>query len=518
MIKKIKRDGYKIFSSNYWKLVAVCFIVTVVTGGTTISFFRKGFDYVGSNYPIVNNSLSIKSNSEIVDDFMASSDEIKGYMNKYLGKATRGVLATIVNNVNKSDSFLFGVLNAFNQIIFKNRLGSSIVILIGAFISFLYWYLFCNVIKVGKARFFLENRRYRRTRLGRILFCYQDKNYKSVAVTMFKRELYTFLWSLTIIGGIVKHYSYFFVPYILAENPQMKSRDVLRLSAKMVKGYKWKMFLLDLSFIWCYILGFMSLNIFNLLFTNPYREATYAELYMCRRNEYINKKEENYNLLLLEYLNVSVCENEYPNIKKVNKKVKDEKVEYNFWDVILLFFSFSIIGYIWEVLLHLFFDGVFVKRGTLYGPWLTIYGFGGVITFLLFYRYRDNPVKVFFLSMISCGVIEYFTSWYMEALYQARWWDYTGYFLNINGRICLEGLLVFGFGCCISIYFLSPFLIKLFHNIDKKFIKLVTIILLFLFMIDFAFYLIKPNQGNGISSSVSLIIDDFSTYNYNVNV
>jgi len=59
---------------------------------------------------------------------------------------------------------------------------------------------------------------------------------------------------------------------------------------------------------------------------------------------------------------------------------------------------------------------------------------------------------------------------------------------------------------------------KLFHNIDKKFIKLVTIILLFLFMIDFAFYLIKPNQGNGISSSVSLIIDDFSTYNYNVNV
>lgn len=59
--------------------------------------------------------------------------------------------------------------------------------------------------------------------------------------------------------------------------------------------------------------------------------------------------------------------------------------------------------------------------------------------------------------MLVCGMIEYFSSWYMEMIYHTRWWDYTGYLFNVNGRVCLEGLLVFGFGCTINIYLVSPF-------------------------------------------------------------
>lgn len=486
MMRDLKKESRKTLKKGYWKLVAICFIVTLVSGGTIINIFHG----VDNNF--------FRSNYDIANDFMVSS-ALQNSVSKYLNKATKGVLATFANNINKSGSFLFGILNAFNQMVFKNKLGPSIVILIGVLFSFLYWYLVSNVIKVGKARFLLENRRYKQTKMQRLLFAYRDKKFKNVAVTMFKKKLYTFFWSFTVIGGFIKHYSYFFVPYILAENPLLESSKVLKLSGKMARGYKWQMFLLDLSFIGYYIVGILSLNIFNLLFTNPYREVAYTEFYMKRRNKYISAKESDYNFLILEYLNVDCCEDEYPNAKTNDKKIKSKKITYTFWDIVLLFFAFSIIGYVWEVLLHLFSDGTFVNRGTLYGPWLTIYGFGGISTFLFFYKYRDNPVKVFFLSMLLCGVIEYFSSWYMEVLYKTRWWDYTGYFLNINGRICLEGLLIFGFGCCVSIYFLTPFLIKNFHDMNKKILLLITIILIVLFTIDLAFYLIKPNQGEGIS-------------------
>ena len=132
------------------------------------------------------------------------------------------------------------------------------------------------------------------------MFSYKDKKYKNVALVMFKKSLYTFLWSLTIIGGIIKHYSYMFIPYILAENPDIKSKDAFMLSKNMTNGYKWKMFLLDLSFILYDLLGVLTFNIFNLLVTNPYKATTYTELYMKIRNDYIDNKKYLYDFLTIK--------------------------------------------------------------------------------------------------------------------------------------------------------------------------------------------------------------------------
>ena len=81
-----------------------------------------------------------------------------------------------------------------------------------------------------------------------------------------------------------------------------------------------------------------------------------------------------------------------------------------------------------------------VNRGTLHGPWLPIYGWGCTIIILLtrFKKFREilkNPVLTFIIIVIVCSIIEYMTSWYIELVSGLRYWDYTGVFLNLNGRI-----------------------------------------------------------------------------------
>ena len=81
-----------------------------------------------------------------------------------------------------------------------------------------------------------------------------------------------------------------------------------------------------------------------------------------------------------------------------------------------------------------------------------------------------------------------------------RWWDYTGYFLNINGRVCLEGILFFGIGGSLCIYVVAPFLDKMFGKVKNKTKIIICIVLVTLFLIDLVYSTIHPNVGEGITS------------------
>ena len=123
----------------------------------------------------------------------------------------------------------------------------------------------------------------------------------------------------------------------------------------------------------------------------------------------------------------------------------------------MMFFIFCFVGWIWEVTLAFITEGMFVNRGTLHGPWLPIYGTGGIAILVLLKKLRSRPALEFVAAMALCGAIEYFSSWYLEVTHDGqRWWDYTGYFLNLNGRICAEGLLTFGLGGLAIVYLLAP--------------------------------------------------------------
>lgn len=169
---------------------------------------------------------------------------------------------------------------------------------------------------------------------------------------------------------------------------------------------------------------------------------------------------------------------------------------------ILIFLTCAFIGWIWEVILFLFQTGTFVNRGVLHGPWLPIYGFGGLGIALFLQQFKKHPTLVFLAALIGCGLMEYFTAWYLETFKHLKWWDYSGRFLSIDGRVCFISLFSFGLCGLAMTYFLYPILINLFNKIPRRCKKLLCTILLFCFLADFVYSSDVPNTGHGITNEI----------------
>ena len=173
---------------------------------------------------------------------------------------------------------------------------------------------------------------------------------------------------------------------------------------------------------------------------------------------------------------------------------------YALTSVILLFFTGCFVGWLWEVGLHLLQAGEFVNRGVLHGPWLPIYGGGAVLVLVVLYRFRKKVFTEFILIVVLCGCVEYFTSWLLEVLHDGQqWWNYDGYYLNLNGRICAEGLLVFGIAGMAFIYVLAPAIDNLLEKIRAKILWPICGALLIVFAADVIYSAFVPNTGKGIT-------------------
>lgn len=117
-----------------------------------------------------------------------------------------------------------------------------------------------------------------------------DVSYKRNVKVLFFRDLYIILWLLVfIIPGIIKAYEYRMIPYLLADNPDMGREEAFNRSKAMMKGNKWRAFVLDLSFILWNILGVITFGVVNVLWVFPYMQLTYAALYdALRQNDLQN--------------------------------------------------------------------------------------------------------------------------------------------------------------------------------------------------------------------------------------
>lgn len=501
-ICKTKKAAKKALSANYWRSIAIVFFLSVIIGNFTLytSNLENNLHSITSIRLPFLNSINSSIAKETIEKITNITINISSY------KPERGILANIFNNVTASGSFIFGILNSFNQLIFHNRLWASLIIFLGAIITFIYWLFVRNVLLVGQARFFLENRKHKKTSFRRVLMPYKVKSTLNVGFAMMRKTLQEWLWFFTIIG-IYKHYAYAFVPYILAENPKIKGKEAIKLSQNMMKGYKWKLFLFDLSLIGWYILDILSIHIVGVFFLNPYKLCCLSEIYMNIRKKAKEEKIPNIELLSDEYLEVT--EDKYPTEKYIYKESASRnwlnancEQEYSFSSLILMFFAASIFGWIWEVSLHLFQYGEFVNRGTLYGPWLHIYGWGSILLLILLKKTRKKPILTFLLSMFICGILEYTTAWYLETFKQARWWDYDGFFLNIQGRICLEGLIIFGIGGCAFIYFAASLLESIYKKIPKNLKTTLCLFLIICYVTDLAYSFQFPNTGEGVNQKL----------------
>lgn len=121
----------------------------------------------------------------------------------------------------------------------------------------------------------------------------------------------------------------------------------------------------------------------------------------------------------------------------------------------LWFLLYAFIGWVYESVLVSVSERRWVNRGFLNGPLCPIYGCGAVLAIVLLHDFT-NPIEIFLISSFGASILEYITSWGMEKLFHARWWDYSHYRFNIQGRICLLGAIVFGFGGVLIIDVVQP--------------------------------------------------------------
>lgn len=159
-------------------------------------------------------------------------------------------------------------------------------------------------------------------------------------------------------------------------------------------------------------------------------------------------------------------------------------MEYNIVTYFLLFMIYSVAGWIMEVTCKSFEAKKFINRGFMIGPYCPIYGWGAIFITILLKRYISDWIVLFFMSMITCGVLEYLTSYVMEKLFHARWWDYSKRKYNINGRICLETLVPFGLLGLTIMYITNPIILNGLKNIPDNILNVIAIVLFVIFTID----------------------------------
>ncbi len=143
----------------------------------------------------------------------------------------------------------------------------------------------------------------------------------------------------------------------------------------------------------------------------------------------------------------------------------DNKLIYN---LIGIFFVASIIGWIYEMIFYKVTENILDNRGFLYGPYVPVYGTGAVLIVLLLKRFRKNPVILFIGMMILTGIVEYIVGDFMLFVWNKRWWDYTGLFLNINGHVCLRSVISFAIGGLALIYLVEPFIDKINKRMGNR--------------------------------------------------
>ncbi len=102
-------------------------------------------------------------------------------------------------------------------------------------------------------------------------------------------------------------------------------------------------------------------------------------------------------------------------------------------------------------------------------------------------------------SALTCSVLEYLTSFFLEHKWGIRWWDYSGHFLNLNGRICLLGVITFGIGGTLLICLILPWYEKLYEKLPDRWKTALCIVLILIFTVDGAWCAMYPNTGEGIA-------------------
>ena len=162
----------------------------------------------------------------------------------------------------------------------------------------------------------------------------------------------------------------------------------------------------------------------------------------------------------------------------------------------------GVFGFLYEYFFYFFNGGMkeFYYRGGNFLPWINIYATGSVMIYILTYKYRKNPLKVFLISVISTGLLEYFSGLGIYIIGDGlRYWDYNTEILNfgnINGFVCLRSVMFFGLSALLLMYVIVPFCFHVANKSNKKVFLIVTISICSIFLADEFYNLIFTKLFN----------------------
>lgn len=140
-------------------------------------------------------------------------------------------------------------------------------------------------------------------------------------------------------------------------------------------------------------------------------------------------------------------------------------MEYTGYQLLWLFFLYSLAGWCLEVCTAAVKRRKFVNIGYVNAPFCLIYGFAGVSFALFLTELKGSFFFLFLGGMVIAGFLEYVSGFFLERIFHRKWWDYSGRRFQINGYICLENTIVWGIGAVLMVQFLNPLLIRLFQVI-----------------------------------------------------
>lgn len=193
---------------------------------------------------------------------------------------------------------------------------------------------------------------------------------------------------------------------------------------------------------------------------------------------------------------------------KISKKVKKGIFGYSFWQILEYFIVYSILGYVIETLYGLLTKGVIESRQSmLYGPFCCIYGLGAICLLCIPKSAKKNNWTLFIAGFIIGSVVEYVVSWVGEVIFNIKWWDYSNFPLNINGRVCVYFSIFWGILTICLNKVINPTVDKVLGKIPIKVLNVLTVIIMVFMAFDFI-----------ISSFALKMFETRLIYNYNLEV
>lgn len=195
-------------------------------------------------------------------------------------------------------------------------------------------------------------------------------------------------------------------------------------------------------------------------------------------------------------------------------------LDYTVLDYIFYFFFYSFIGWFFESCYCSIRPKKWVNRGFLRGPVCPIYGTGGLVMMICLLPLRHitenlyiNELLIFIAGAILCDIVEFMTSYIMEKLFNARWWDYSNKKFNIQGRICLTHTFYWGTCSCLFVFVLEPIMnLYLVGQISESSRNILTYIFLTVFAFDLLDTVIHALGIRSISSTFMKLSEEISEF------